>query len=198
MKLASYKTSKGAGYGVVREDGIVDLTRRIGKKYPDLRALLADNALAQAQKIAKAAKRADFKLAKLAFLPVIPNPGKIVCVGLNYEEHRVETGRDKTENPALFLRVPESQVGHRQPIAAVGGADREDRRFAQKAPRKSVEARRAVEQLRKTEPHDAPVIRNLVGELGGGQIGGFPQLAERPGQRGIGGIFDARTRLRRQ
>jgi 2-keto-4-pentenoate hydratase/2-oxohepta-3-ene-1,7-dioic acid hydratase in catechol pathway len=116
MKLASYRTSKGAGYGVVTEAGIVDLTRRIGKKYPDLRALLAGNALAQAQKIAKAAKRSDLKTGKVAFLPVIPNPGKIVCVGLNYEEHRVETGRDKTENPALFLRVAESQVAHNQPI----------------------------------------------------------------------------------
>jgi len=52
----------------------------------------------------------------MTFLPVIPNPGKIICVGLNYEEHRVETGRDKTESPALFIRVPESQVGHHQPI----------------------------------------------------------------------------------
>jgi 2-keto-4-pentenoate hydratase/2-oxohepta-3-ene-1,7-dioic acid hydratase in catechol pathway len=116
VKLASYKTSKGAGYGVVDGDGIVDLTRRIGRKYPDLRALLAGNALAQAQKIAKAAKKPDFKVGRVAFLPVIPNPGKIVCVGLNYEEHRVETGRDKTENPALFIRVAESQVGHGQPI----------------------------------------------------------------------------------
>ena len=116
MKLASYKTSKGAGYGVVADEGIVDLTRRIGKKYPDLRALLAGNALAQAQKIAKAAKKMDFKTGKVTFLPVIPNPGKIVCVGLNYEEHRVETGRDKTENPALFIRVAESQVGHNQAI----------------------------------------------------------------------------------
>src|SRR5207245_2401007 len=41
---------------------------------------------------------------------------KIVCVGVNYEEHRQETGRDKTEQPALFLRLAESQVGHRQPI----------------------------------------------------------------------------------
>ncbi len=47
---------------------------------------------------------------------MIPNPGKIVCVGLNYEEHRVETGRDKTENPALFLRVPDSQIGHLAPM----------------------------------------------------------------------------------
>src|SRR5712691_11782097 len=116
MKLASYRTSKGAGYGIVTDDGIVDLTRRLGKKYPDLRALLAGGALAQAEKIAKGAKKTDFKLSKITFLPVIPNPGKIVCVGLNYEEHRAETGRDKTENPALFLRVPESQVGHRQPI----------------------------------------------------------------------------------
>jgi 2-keto-4-pentenoate hydratase/2-oxohepta-3-ene-1,7-dioic acid hydratase in catechol pathway len=116
MKLASYKISKSAGYGVVRDDGIVDLTRRIGRKYPDLRALLAENALGAAQKTAKAAKKPDFKAGKVAFLPVIPNPGKIVCVGLNYEEHRVETGRDKTENPALFIRVAESQVGHRQPI----------------------------------------------------------------------------------
>jgi 2-keto-4-pentenoate hydratase/2-oxohepta-3-ene-1,7-dioic acid hydratase in catechol pathway len=116
VKLASYKTSKGAGYGVVIGDGIVDLTRRIGKKYPDLRALLAGGALAQAEKISKSAKKADLELSKVAFLPVIPNPGKIVCVGLNYEEHRAETGRDKTENPALFIRVAESQVGHKQPI----------------------------------------------------------------------------------
>src|SRR5712692_6744341 len=116
MKLASYRTPKGAGYGVVTGDGIVDLTRRLGRKYPDLRALLAGGALGQAEKISKSAKKADLKLSKVAFLPVIPNPGKIVCVGLNYEEHRAETGRDKTENPALFLRVAESQVGHRQPI----------------------------------------------------------------------------------
>ena len=83
MKLASYRTPKSAGYGVVTGDGIVDLTRRVGRKYPDLRALLAGGALAQAEKIAKAAKKADLKLSKVAFLPVIPNPGKIVCVGLN-------------------------------------------------------------------------------------------------------------------
>src|SRR5260221_11885551 len=110
MKLATYRPHKVAGYGVVIGDGIVDLTRRIGKKYPDLRALLAGGALAQAEKISKSAKKTDLKLSRVAFLPVIPNPGKIVCVGLNYEEHRPETARDKTENPALFMRVAESQV----------------------------------------------------------------------------------------
>lgn len=115
MKLASYRTATGPGYGVVTAQGIVDLTRRIGGKYPDIRALLAADALAEASKAANGAAP-DLQPGALAFLPVIPNPGKIVCVGLNYEEHRVEAGREKTENPALFLRVAESQVGHNQPI----------------------------------------------------------------------------------
>src|SRR5207245_10354267 len=100
MKLASYRTPKGAGYGVLTGDGIVDLTRRIGRKYPHLRALLAGGALAQAEKIAKGAKKADLKLSKVTFLPVIPTPGKIVCVGLDCEELRMEAGRDEAENPA--------------------------------------------------------------------------------------------------
>ena len=47
---------------------------------------------------------------------MISNPGKIICVGLNYEEHRVETGPRQDRSPALFIRVAESQVGHLQPI----------------------------------------------------------------------------------
>src|SRR5437764_12462640 len=102
MKLASYRTPKGAGSGVVMTDGIVDLTRRIGRKFPDLRALLAGGALAQAEKIAKAAKKADLQLSKVPFLPVTPNPGKIVCVGLNSDEHRIEPGRHQTAHPPPF------------------------------------------------------------------------------------------------
>jgi 2-keto-4-pentenoate hydratase/2-oxohepta-3-ene-1,7-dioic acid hydratase in catechol pathway len=114
MRLASFRTAKGASYGAVTDKGIVDLGRRIGNRFPDLKALLERNGLADAKKAALEA--ADHKEAEVTWLPVIPNPGKIICVGLNYEEHRVETGRDKTENPALFIRVAESQVGHRQPL----------------------------------------------------------------------------------
>ena len=52
----------------------------------------------------------------MKLLPPIPNPGKIFCIGLNYEDHRQETKREKTEAPAVFVRFPESQVGHDQPI----------------------------------------------------------------------------------
>jgi len=114
MRLASFRTAQGASYGAVTNQGIVDLGRRLGNRYSDLRTLLERNGLEEARKAAGAA--ADYKESEVTWLPVIPNPGKIVCVGLNYEEHRQETGRDKTEQPALFLRLAESQVGHRQPI----------------------------------------------------------------------------------
>src|SRR5216110_2691508 len=114
MRLASFRTAQGASYGAVTNQGIVDLGRRLGNRYSDLRTLLEKNGLEEARKATGSS--ADYKESEVTFLPVIPNPGKIVCVGLNYEEHRMETGRDKTENPALFIRVPESQVGHKQAI----------------------------------------------------------------------------------
>jgi 2-keto-4-pentenoate hydratase/2-oxohepta-3-ene-1,7-dioic acid hydratase in catechol pathway len=114
MKLATFKTSKGASYGAVVDQGIVDLGKRLGNRYPDLKALIAANAFKEVEGLLKGPQ--DYKLSEITWLPVIPNPDKIVCVGLNYQDHVVETGRDNTEQPAIFLRVPDSQVGHRQPI----------------------------------------------------------------------------------
>jgi 2-keto-4-pentenoate hydratase/2-oxohepta-3-ene-1,7-dioic acid hydratase in catechol pathway len=114
MKLASFQTAQGANYGVVTAKGIVDLRRYIGNQFPDLKSLIAGNGFDQANKYA--AEAPDYKESDITWLPVIPNPDKIICVGLNYQDHVVETGRDNTEQPAIFLRLPESQVGHRQPI----------------------------------------------------------------------------------
>ena len=114
MKLVSYTTGSGPAYGIATDQGIVDLSRRVGKRCPDLKALIAQNAFAEAEKSAGAAP--DFAADAVSFLPVIPAPGKILCIGLNYEEHRVEAQRDKTENPSVFVRLPESQAGHRQPL----------------------------------------------------------------------------------
>ena len=114
MKLATVRTSRGPTYGIVTDKGFVDLGARLGSRYPDLKSLIAARAFAEAQKLV--AEKPDLPLAELTWLPVIPNPGKILCVGLNYQEHVAETGRDNTEQPAFFIRVAESQVGHRQPL----------------------------------------------------------------------------------
>ena len=114
MKLATFKTSKGASYGAVTDKGIVDIGRRIGKSYADLKAVISGNAFSKIKPFLS--ESPDHKLADIQWLPVIPNPDKILCVGLNYQDHVVETGRDNTEQPAIFVRVADSQVGHRQPI----------------------------------------------------------------------------------
>src|SRR5678815_4661100 len=106
MKLATFKTAQGPSYGIVTSKGIVDLKRYIGNQYPDLLSLIESNGFAEAAKHLNSA--ADYKESDIAWLPVIPNPDKIVCVGLNYQDHVVETGRDNTEQPAIFLRLNES------------------------------------------------------------------------------------------
>lgn len=115
MKLASYMHQDAACYGSVVGDGVIDLSRRIGARYRDLRALLADGGLAPARAACNG-QVPDLKLAEVKLLPVIPNPGKIFCIGLNYDDHRKEGKYEKTEAPAVFVRFAESQVGHGQPM----------------------------------------------------------------------------------
>ena len=113
MRLVSFARHGQQGYGAVIEDGVVDLGAVLGARYADLKALLAADAVAEAAAVV-AQGRASFGLADVTLLPVIPNPGKIWCCGLNYGEHVRETNREITEQPTFFLRVADSQVGHGQ------------------------------------------------------------------------------------
>jgi 2-keto-4-pentenoate hydratase/2-oxohepta-3-ene-1,7-dioic acid hydratase in catechol pathway len=115
MKLISFEHNGRAGFGAVVGDGVIDLGAALHGRYADLQALLAADALDEAR-AALTGRPADFLLAGLRLLPVIPQPGKIWCCGLNYGEHVRETNREITEQPTFFLRVADSQVGHDQPI----------------------------------------------------------------------------------
>ena len=115
MKLISFVRHGRSGFGAVTDNGVVDLGAAFDGAYPDLMAMLAGDAVAQAAELARQ-RPADFPLEGLALLPVIPAPGKIWCCGLNYGEHVRETGREITEQPTFFLRVADSQVGHGQPM----------------------------------------------------------------------------------
>ncbi|BAM92193.1 putative bifunctional enzyme with isomerase/decarboxylase activity [Bradyrhizobium oligotrophicum S58] len=123
MKLVSFVIDGRPGYGAVKGDGVVDLCRRLPAK--SLRALLEADALRDAAALL-ASEQVDYPLDAIAFAPVIPDPGKIICVGLNYRDHVAETGRTVTEKPALFARFPTSQVGHLQPIVRPAVSDHFD------------------------------------------------------------------------
>lgn len=113
MRLASFATPTGASYGVVDGDAVIDLGLRFGHAAPDLKTFLATGDLPRAEDIAGRSLR-DYALSEITFLPTIPNPGRIFCVGLNYQSHRDEGVHRGSEikDPTIFMRVPESQVGH--------------------------------------------------------------------------------------
>lgn len=52
-----------------------------------------------------------YSLADADFAPVVPRPGKILCVGLNYRNHIREMGRELPDFPTLFAKYPEALVG---------------------------------------------------------------------------------------
>ena len=125
MKLVSFVTANGPGYGVVKDGGVVDLRRCFGDRLPTLRALLSAGALPEAERIARDTAP-DFPLDGLQLAPVIPDPDKIICIGMNYRDHVAEVGRTVTEKPALFARFAGSQVGHLQPLVKPAVSDQFD------------------------------------------------------------------------
>ncbi len=111
MRLVSFRRTDGhLGCGAVVPGGVVDLSARLG--VPSLRALFASGRLAEARRF----DTPDLPMEGLRFAPLIPDPDKIICVGLNYRDHVAETGRTVTEKPALFARFAGSQVGHGEPM----------------------------------------------------------------------------------
>lgn len=124
MKLASFHLDGNDTWGVVRDDGIVDVGAQLGD-LPDLRAALEQDALDKVKGVADSAPVAC-SVEDAEFLPTLPNPDKVVCVGLNYKSHIEETGRSDSDYPVLFTRWADTQVGHNQPMIRPNNSDKYD------------------------------------------------------------------------
>jgi 2-keto-4-pentenoate hydratase/2-oxohepta-3-ene-1,7-dioic acid hydratase in catechol pathway len=116
MKFVTYQHNGRTSYGAVIDDGIVDL----GKRYadlPDLREAIRQDRLAE---LAEAAASADpdIALVDITYLPPIPNPEKIICIGINYADRNEEykDGTKPPQYPSVFMRSRESLTGHEQPM----------------------------------------------------------------------------------
>lgn len=115
MKLLSFRIGGEATFGALVNGKAVDLKQALGGKYADLRAALEAGALAELERAAQAAQD-GYSLEQIEFLPVIPNPPKIICVGINYRSHMEETSGEVPPKPMIFIRVANSQLGHNQPL----------------------------------------------------------------------------------
>jgi 2-keto-4-pentenoate hydratase/2-oxohepta-3-ene-1,7-dioic acid hydratase in catechol pathway len=115
MKLVTFEARGKTSYGTLTDDRITDLGSSLGQRYPDIRAVLEAGALPELAKTAAAAS-STLALADVKLLPVLTNPQKIFCVGLNYKTHVVETKRGDSEYPSIFTRFADTLVAHNAPL----------------------------------------------------------------------------------
>ena len=115
MKVVTFERNGVRSYGILENDRVLDVGNHLASRYADLRAVLAAGAL-QELLIASTQGPQTFQVEEVNFEPVIPNPQKILCFGLNYISHRTETKRPETKYPSIFTRFADTQVGHETPV----------------------------------------------------------------------------------
>src|SRR5882757_10672105 len=115
-RFATFSVDGETRYGAVVEGGIVDLSARFAKDYPTLREVIAAGALTRLAEDA-ARRSPDHVLDAITWLPPIPAPEKIICIGVNYPDRNAEykDGQDAPKYPSMFMRTPRSFVGHNTP-----------------------------------------------------------------------------------
>ncbi|VTU22938.1 Ureidoglycolate lyase [Variovorax sp. PBS-H4] len=115
MRLASFIAPDGRpAFGALSADG-ARLSNLATGEVPDLRTALGSwDSDELRRRVAQA--RHDIALADIRWLPPIPQPGKILCVGLNYAAHAGEAEREMPRHPSVFTRFADTLVGHGQPI----------------------------------------------------------------------------------
>lgn len=115
MKLVTFRSGGTNRLGVVDQDRVIDINQLVPSVPADLRAALLagiDLGAAASEAVAKAGPGDSHALAEVAFAPLIPEPGKTICLGLNYFDHAAESGREKPVYPWFFLRASSSLLAH--------------------------------------------------------------------------------------
>jgi 2-keto-4-pentenoate hydratase/2-oxohepta-3-ene-1,7-dioic acid hydratase in catechol pathway len=116
-RLATYVINGLQKYGAVVGDGIVDLSGRFGQQYPTLCEAIAAGAL---MRLAEEGARYQphHALDQISWLPPVPQPEKIICIGVNYPDRNAEykDGSDAPKYPSMFMRTARSFVGHNTPL----------------------------------------------------------------------------------
>lgn len=120
MKLATLRT--GGATKAVRLDG--DVLIDLGM--PDVGALLAQDDWAERAAAATSENADTYAVDGAEYAPVVPQPSKVICVGLNYRHHIQEMGRDLPEHPTLFAKFADALIGAGDDIARPEETDQFD------------------------------------------------------------------------
>ena len=120
MRFISYLHNNEPGWGVIDDADILDLSRH----EPSLKAAIGKGTLPASLDAVSSGKIVP--LDEISYLPPIPDPSRILCIGQNYAAHRDEMGGARTRHPLIFTRFPSSVSGHNQDLQKPGESDQYD------------------------------------------------------------------------
>jgi 2-keto-4-pentenoate hydratase/2-oxohepta-3-ene-1,7-dioic acid hydratase in catechol pathway len=125
MRLISFENESGTRIGAWRVDQYVDVCRADPQIPPSMRELLG---LGEAglKRLETAIRTAPPVASPFRFLPVVPDPQKVICVGLNYRDHARETNTQPPPEPVIFNKFPTAIRGHEDPIVLPAASSQVD------------------------------------------------------------------------
>ena len=121
MRFVSYEYREGVKLGAVIDDGIIDLS----DAGESLKSVLATGPLDNLIKVAER-RQPSVALDHVVLHQVVPDAGRVICVGKNYHDHAKEMGGEAPVQPNLFMRTPQSLVGHQQSVVKPKVSDQYD------------------------------------------------------------------------
>lgn len=124
MRFLTFKHAGKESWGVITDEGVIDLGNLLGSS---LLEVLQQDKLDAMKKLANGLE-IDYKAEDIEYLPPISNPGKIACVGVNYANRNAEykDGSEAPKFPSLFIRTPDSFTAHNQPLIRPPESDKLD------------------------------------------------------------------------
>jgi 2-keto-4-pentenoate hydratase/2-oxohepta-3-ene-1,7-dioic acid hydratase in catechol pathway len=123
MKFASIRINGNAVWGQIVGDEIVVPDKAFLHNNPTLKTAISRGALGM---VADVRESARVSISEAEFDPLIPDPGRVICVGINFLAHMKEMGREPPDYPWLFVRWGDSQVGHGQPLIRPAASEKFD------------------------------------------------------------------------
>ncbi|WP_407492798.1 fumarylacetoacetate hydrolase family protein [Pseudooceanicola sp. MF1-13] len=117
-RLAAFHADGQDRYGLVTDDGLIDLTPDFGDQYKGLKEVIEAGALKDLFVAAKG-RTPDFTEDQVTYLIPIANPEKLICIGVNFPDRNAEYKDGTTDAksyPSMFIRFPRSFVGHNEAL----------------------------------------------------------------------------------
>lgn len=117
MRFLSFSAGRSTSFGFIDGDGIVDVGAHFSSAR-SMKEMLERGTLSAAMELL--GRDADYALDEVSLLPTVPDPGKIICIGINYgnrnEEYANAAAEAVPRYPSVFFRTPESLVAHGEPL----------------------------------------------------------------------------------